>query len=192
MAMDVFYASHFGHAAQIARALADNLAQAGIAARPRDLAKDYPSEAEIVGRDPCVLIAAIRYGFHLASARRLLKRLGPLTPWKPVVLLSVSLSARKPNRRSVADNPYLSRWIRRSHAHPLLAEGVAGKLEYPRYNPFDRTMIRLIMTMTGGPTDGTSTIDYTDWGRLAALAVEIGELLGPMRDRRDDDGFGRD
>ena len=190
--MDVFYASHFGHTETIALALAGRISLTGIAARARNLARDWPSDEEILSPDACVLISSIRYGGHLAPARRLLKRLAPLTPRKPLVLLSVSLSARKKNRRSYADNPYLRKWIRNSRAHPLLAEGIAGKLEYPRYNLFDRTMIRLIMTITGGPTDGTSVIDYTDWDRLAALAVEIGDLLRPLRDRQDERAFSRD
>ena len=184
--MDVFYASHFGHTEAIALALAGRISLTGIAARARNLAHDWPSDEEIHSPEACVLISSIRYGGHLAPARRLLKRLAPLTPGKPLVLLSVSLSARKENRRSYADNPYLRKWIRNSRAHPRLAEGVAGKLEYPRYNLFDRTMIRLIMTITGGPTDGTSVIDYTDWDRLAALAVEIGELVKPLRDGGDE------
>ncbi len=46
----------------------------------------------------------------------------------------------------------------------------------PRYNLFDRTMIRLIMTMTGGPTDMATVIDYTPWERMAELATEFARL----------------
>jgi menaquinone-dependent protoporphyrinogen oxidase len=174
--MNVFYASHFGHTERIARTLANAIIRSGVAARARNLAGDDPSEAEIGGLDPCVLISPIRYGVPLARARRLLGRLAPLTPQKPLVLLCVNLTARKPGRASPTGNVYLRRWIGRTGARPRLAEAIAGKLEYPRYNLFDKTMIRLIMTMTGGPTDGTSTIDYTSWPRVAELAAEIAEL----------------
>jgi len=178
-AMDVYFASHFGHTERIALTLATLISQAGVPARARNIGLDFPSESEIRSPEPCVLISPIRYGGHLAAPRRLLKRLAPLTPQKPLALLSVSLSARKEGRRSAADNLYLRKWIARSGARPALAEAIAGKLEYPRYNPFDRTMIRLIMTITGGPSDGTSVIDYTSWPRVAELATEIGRLAKP-------------
>lgn len=177
--MDVFYASHFGHTERIARTLAEGVSRRGRPARARNLATDYPSAAEIHSTEPCVLISPIRYGAHLAAARKLLRQIAPLTPGKPLVLLSVNLSARKDGKTTLAGNPYLRKWISRSGARPLLAEAIAGKLEYPRYNVFDRTMIRLIMTVTGGPTDGTSVIDYTPWAHVAELATQIAELIEP-------------
>ena len=180
--MDIFYASHFGHTERIAQALARAIGQSGVAAQSRNLVVDYPSDAELRTLDPCVLISAIRYGGHLAEARRLARQLAPLTPLKPVVLLSVSLSARKPDKTTPSGNLYLRKWIARSGMRPRLAAAIAGKLEYPRYNVFDRTMIRLIMTITGGPTDGTSVIDYTDWTRIAELAAQIVEAIAPARE----------
>jgi len=180
--MDVFYASHFGHTERIARTLARLISQSGVPARARDLAADYPSEAEISSQDPCVLISPIRYGVHLAPARRLLRRIAPLTPHKPLFLFSVNLTARKAGKTSSVGNAYLRNWIRATGARPLLAEAIAGKLEYPRYNILDRTMIRLIMTITGGPADGKSVIDYTPWTHVAELAAQIAEAAKALSD----------
>jgi menaquinone-dependent protoporphyrinogen oxidase len=177
--MDVFYASHYGHTEQIARALARSITLSGIPARARNLADDYPSESEICSWNPCVLISPVRYGMHLFRARRLLKRLAPLTPRKPLVLLSVNLTARKEGKSSSTGNPYLRKWIGTSGARPLLAEAIAGKLEYPRYNVCDRTVIRLIMKVTGGPTDGKAVIDYTPWVHVAELATKISDAIKP-------------
>jgi len=175
--MDLFYASHFGHTQRIAQTLADAIVRSGPPVRLRNLAEEEPGEAELRSLDPCVLISPIRYGVPLAKARRLLKRIAPLTPQKPLVLICVNLTARKPGRDSATGNVYLRRWIERSGAKPRLAEAIAGKLEYPRYNVFDRTMIRLIMTMTGGPTDGATVIDYTSWPRVAELGAEIAAAI---------------
>jgi menaquinone-dependent protoporphyrinogen oxidase len=49
----------------------------------------------------------------------------------------------------------------------------AGKLDYPRYRWFDRQMIRLIMALTGGPTDPTTVVDYTDWAAVDGFAGEL-------------------
>ncbi len=171
--MDVFYASHFGHTERIAQRLVSLIDAAGVPARACDLARDYPDEKRIRAPDPCVLIAAIRYGAHMPRARRLLKQIAPLTPAKPLILLSVNLTARKEGKASAEGNVYLRKWLSRSSAQPLIAEAIAGNLDYPRYNFFDRTMIRLIMRISGGPTDGTSVIDYTPWDRLPALAARI-------------------
>ena len=177
--MDVFYASHFGHTELIARRLANLISAAGVPARACNLARDYPGAERIRSPDPCVLISPIRYGMHLPRASRLLRQIAPLTPGKPLVLLSVNLTARKAGKASAEGNVYLRKWIARSAARPLIAEAIAGKLEYPRYNLFDRTMIRLIMSITGGPTDGTSVIDYTRWDLLPELATRICAAIAP-------------
>jgi menaquinone-dependent protoporphyrinogen oxidase len=182
--MDVFYGSHFGHTEQIAQALARIISQSGIPARARNLATDYPSEAEINSSDPCVLISPIRYGAHLAAPRRLLKRIAPLTPRKPLFLFSVNLTARKQGKTSRVGNVYLRKWIRATGARPSLAEAIAGKLDYPRYNLLDRMMIRFIMTVTGGPADGKLVVDYTPWPHVAELANEIGEAAKAWRENR--------
>ncbi len=179
--MDVFYASHFGHTERIARRLASLIGAAGMAARACDLARDYPDAERIRAPDPCVLIAAIRYGVHMPRARRLLKAIAPLTPEKPLILLSVNLTARKEGKSDAEGNVYLRKWIARSGARPLLAEAIAGNLDYPRYNLFDRNAIRLIMSISGGPTDGTSVVDYTPWDRLPALAERIVAAVAPTR-----------
>ncbi|GAB7205818.1 hypothetical protein OS21_23100 [Dickeya oryzae] len=52
----------------------------------------------------------------------------------------------------------------------------AGALRYPRYRWFDRVMIQLIMRMTGGETDSTKEIEYTDWEQVARFAQSFGQL----------------
>lgn len=176
-ALDLFYASHFGHTERIARALAEHLAAAGVEVRLENLAGARPpSPARLHGRAPVVLISAVRYGNHLAPARRLLLALVRHAPQRPLALLSVNLTARKPNKRGGESSPYLRKWIRRSGARPALAEAIPGKLDYPRYNFFDRSAIRFIMALTGGPADGHSVHDYTPWPELAALATRIAAL----------------
>ena len=42
-------------------------------------------------------------------------------------------------------------------------------------------MIRLIMTLTRGPTDPATTIEYTAWDVVDDAALKIGELLRSLR-----------
>ena len=60
----------------------------------------------------------------------------------------------------------------------LLAAGAvfAGALRYPRYRWYDRFMIRLIMKMTGGETDVSKEVVYTDWQQVGRFAREIAQM----------------
>ena len=49
----------------------------------------------------------------------------------------------------------------------------AGALLYPRYKWIDRVMIQLIMKITGGETDATKEIEYTNWGKVKAFAESL-------------------
>jgi menaquinone-dependent protoporphyrinogen oxidase len=96
------------------------------------------------------------------------------------VLISVNLTARKEGRQSATDNPYLRKSIERDHLAPVAAVAIAGRLDYPKYRWFDRHMIRLITAMTGGPTDGGSTIEYTKWAEVDNVAAEITTIAGEI------------
>ena len=52
----------------------------------------------------------------------------------------------------------------------------AGALRYPRYSWYDRVMIRLIMKMTGGETDTSKEVVYTDWKQVANFAREVAQM----------------
>ncbi len=52
----------------------------------------------------------------------------------------------------------------------------AGKIVYPALGPVDRTMIRFIMWITGGPTDPTGTYEFTDWDKVE----EFGRMVAGL------------
>jgi menaquinone-dependent protoporphyrinogen oxidase len=54
----------------------------------------------------------------------------------------------------------------------------AGALRYPRYRWFDKVMIRFIMRMTGGETDTSKEVEYTDWNEVGQFAQEIARIAG--------------
>ena len=139
---------------------------------PQDLAEG----GALTDRDLIVVLAAVRYGRHLPAAERFLASFGALASPPPLVFLSVNLTARKPEKRSATGSPYLRKALRRHRLKPVLAQAIAGRLDYPRYTPFDRFMIRLIMTMTNGPTDPSTTVEYTDWSEVDQLADAILKL----------------
>jgi menaquinone-dependent protoporphyrinogen oxidase len=52
----------------------------------------------------------------------------------------------------------------------------AGKLDYPKYGFWDRTIIRFIMWMTRGPTDSTTVVEFTDWREVDAFGLAISRM----------------
>ncbi len=173
--IDIFYASHDGQTRRIVDALARHLTGTGAAVGVHDLADGEPPVVP-GGAGITVLAAPIRYGRPLPIADRFLRRIAPLIDRRRFALVLVSLSARKPNRDTPAGNPPLRRWMARRGVEPAIARAVAGRLAYPDYTWYDRAMIRLIMTISKGPTDPTATVEYTDWRAVETLATEIAAL----------------
>ena len=174
--MLLLYATRDGQARRIATHIAGRLHERGVAATPRDLADGVPAAAELSAAPLVIAVAAVRYGRHLPQAEQFLSAFAGLADKPPLVLLSVNLTARKPGKDSAEGNVYLRKSIARHRLQPALAAAIAGRLDYPRYGWFDRQMIRLIMKMTGGPTDPGAQVEYTDWAQVDGLADRIAGL----------------
>jgi len=171
----VAYASHDGHTAAIAHRLAARSAAKG--ARAHDLESRTDAATVVSGCNLAVLVAAVRYGRHLAAADRFLAGYRHVDSPPPLAVASVNLTARKPAKSTPDRNPYLRKLIDRHRLQPVATAVFAGKLDYPRYRWVDRQMMRMIMAFSGGPTDGISVVDYTDWRAVDAFARELEIVL---------------
>ncbi len=174
--MHIFYATRDGQSRRIAVRIADRLGAQRIAAAPYDLAGALPTLSGLGQQRLIVLVASVRYGRHLPEAERFLTLYGQLPAPIPLVVFSVNLTARKPGKQSAGDNGYLRKLIARHHLQPALAAAIAGRLDYPRYRWRDRQIIRLIMLLTGGPTDPSACIEYTSWEAVDDLAARIADV----------------
>ena len=125
-----------------------------------------------------VVVAAVRYGRHLPEAERFFATYRALPAPAPLVFVSVNLTARKPGKDTEAGNRYLRKSIARHRLTPALAAAVAGRLDYPHYGWLDRQVIRLIMKLTGGPTDPQSCVEFTAWKAVDEIASRIADLHG--------------
>jgi menaquinone-dependent protoporphyrinogen oxidase len=123
-----------------------------------------------------VIGASIRYGKHRPQVAQFIQRHQALLQGKPSAFFSVNIVARKPEKSQPDTNPYLIRFLRQITWTPKLAAVFAGKLDYPRYQFFDRLMIRLIMLITHGPTDPKAVVEFTDWEAVETFARKLGQM----------------
>ena len=172
----VCYATRDGQSRRIAERIAAQLVEGGPSVIPYDLSVAPPPPAELERCRLVVLVMAVRYGRHLPVADRFFATHRALLARARLVLISVSLTARKPGKDSVEGNRYLQKSIARHGLKPDLAAAVAGRLDYQRYGWLDRQIIRLIMKMTGGPTDPQSSVEFTQWAVVDKLASRIADL----------------
>lgn len=131
---------------------------------------DPAAAPDLAGFDRILIGASIRYGHHHPAVYAFIRRHAAQLATRQNAFFSVSLVARKAERRSPDTNPYLRRFLREIPWRPTLVTVFAGKLDYPRYGFWDRQIIRLIMRLTGGPTDPRAVVDYTDWAEVEAFA----------------------
>jgi menaquinone-dependent protoporphyrinogen oxidase len=168
------YATRDGQARRIAERIA---ARMGNGSAARCLRTDPPTTEELSRAPLIVVVAAVRYGKHLPEADRLLAAYSKLSGAPPLALASLNLTARKPGKTSAEGNAYLRKLIARYRLRPALAMAFAGRLDYARYRRSDRQLIRLIMWLTGGPTDLNTCVEYTDWRAVDEFSDQIAGLM---------------
>ena len=123
--------------------------------------------------DKVVIGASIRYGHHRPAVKAFIDRHQAALEARPNAFFSVNAVGRKPHKRQADTNPYVRKFLAQIRWRPQQVEVFGGKIEYPRYGFFDRNMIRLIMWITGGPTDPRSVTDFTDWTQVEAFAHQL-------------------
>lgn len=170
----ILYSTVDGHTLEICRRLrqvAEGLGhQVSLASLAGDTAPD-PSRF-----DKVIIGASIRYGKHRRHVVDFVRRNLDALQTRPSAFFSVNVVARKPGKNCPATNPYLGRFLARSAWRPTVVAVFAGMINYPRYGLFDRAIIRLIMWMTGGPTDPDAVVDFTDWQQVEAFGRRIAEM----------------
>nr|WP_283106569.1 menaquinone-dependent protoporphyrinogen IX dehydrogenase [Shewanella submarina] len=167
----ILYSTVDGHTKRICNRMADALRQAGEEVEVSCL--DTISEAELAASDKILVGASIRYGKHRPALFEFGKRYQTLLEGKTNAFFTVNVVARKPLKNTPDTNPYMQKFLTLSAWQPQQLGVFAGKIDYPKYRLFDRTMIRFIMWMTKGPTDITGTFEFTDWDRVDAFAAEF-------------------
>jgi len=170
------YHSTYGYTRKICETLQAELVGKG---QSVDVAPLVAGGADPARYDVIVIGASIRNGKHNPAVSEFIRANQALLESKPSGFFSVNLVARKPDKNTPETNPYLKKFLSRTPWKPRLVGVFAGNLDYPRYGPFDRNVIRLIMWMTGGPTDPQARVEFTDWDEVRRYAAKIAALTAP-------------
>lgn len=170
----MLFSTRDGQTREIAAYLCSQLRELGVDTAMIDLNRTDIIEWQLY--DSVIIGASIRYGHFHPALDRFVKKHAAALRAVPSAFFSVNLVARKPEKRSPQTNSYTRKFLLRSPWQPDTCAVFAGALRYPRYGWFDRFMIRLIMKMTGGETDTSKEVVYTDWEQVAGFAKEIAQL----------------
>jgi menaquinone-dependent protoporphyrinogen oxidase len=169
----LLYSTVYGQSRRICERIASRLEAAGGHATVAALTDTTVDPATF---DRIVIGASIKHGKHQPTVLEFIRRHRALLEAKPSALFSVSLIARKPKRNTPETNPYLKALVAQSPWKPKLLAVFAGELDYSRYGPFDKQMMRLVMWVNRGPTDPTTRIEFTDWAAVDHFAGQVAAL----------------
>ena len=167
----IVYSSTDGHTINICKHIYKNLETAHDP-ELKDLKKIQQSDLE--NAEIIIIGASIRYGDHSKELYNFVRNHKKIIESKENAFFSVNAVARKPEKNQPETNPYIKKFLKRTSWNPNKMAVFAGKIDYPKYNFFDKHMIRLIMWITKGPTNLTKTYEFTDWSKVDEFIEKIG------------------
>jgi len=168
----ILHSSIDGHTKRIAQRIGAVLASEGHVATLRSA--DAPAAGcEMERCDGVVIGAAIRYGHYAPCLEPLVRDHREAIEARPNAFFSVCLTAGGPGARPKAARRYVDELMGKTGWRPGVSAIFAGALQYRHYNLFTRSVIRLIMTITGGDTDTSRNYEYTDWQAVDRFAEDF-------------------
>ncbi|CNL26371.1 menaquinone-dependent protoporphyrinogen IX dehydrogenase [Yersinia aldovae] len=169
----ILYSSRDGQTQAIASYIAKQLS-AVATCKIQDLSQ--VGQIDLSQYQQVMIGASVRYGhFNSVLSKFVNKHVEQLNQM-PSAFFAVNLTARKPEKRSPQTNAYVRKFLLSTPWQPTLCTVFAGALRYPRYRWIDRVMIQLIMRMTGGETDTSKEVEYTDWQQVSGFAQDFSAL----------------
>jgi menaquinone-dependent protoporphyrinogen oxidase len=174
----MLYHGVYGQSRKISEFIKVELTAGGHTAVVRPLVDGAADGADF---DAIVIGASIRHGKHNPLVMDFVRARLALLESRPSVFFSVSLVARKPHKNTPETNPYVRAFLAKSPWKPKLVGVFGGVLDYQRYGPFDRHVIRLIMKINGGPTDLRTSTEFTNWDEVRRFAGRISDFAAPRR-----------
>ena len=169
----LLYSTNYGLSKKICERIQEGLRDKG---QQADVLPLVGSGVDPARFDAIVIGASIKHGKHHPSVLEFIRRHKALLDAKPAALFSVNLVARKPAKNTPQTNPYLRRLLAKSPWKPKLLGVFAGELDYSRYGPVDKHMMRFVMWINKGPTDFATKVQFTNWAEVDRFAGQVAVL----------------
>ena len=169
----ILYSSIDGHTKRICSFISNKLKQNHII-EMNEINNDQKVKFYIY--DFIIIGASIRYGTYRKSFLKFINENHIELQNSKSAFFSVNIVARKKEKNSINTNPYIKKFYRLSKWKPNIVEVFAGKLDYPKYNFFNKNIIKFIMWMTNGPTQTDIVVEFTNWNDVKKFANKINYL----------------
>lgn len=168
----ILYSSTDGHTKKISMFIHDIIYK-GNNVQIYNINNFVQSENDLSKYDFVLIGASIRYGTYRKNFLKFLNRNYKELNKIKSAFFSVNIVARKKDKNSVNNNPYIKKFYKLSKWQPSMIDVFAGKLNYPNYNFLNKNIIRFIMYITKGPTETNEIIEFTNWKKVRNFANKI-------------------
>ena len=166
----IIYSSTDGHTKAIAEYIFNNLKND---INYKILSLQEANDFNLNNFNNIVIGASIRYGrYHNDFYQFINNNVQVLNSIKSS-FFSVNAVARKANRDNIHSNPYILKLFQKTIWSPNIIAVFAGKIDYQKYNFFDKHIIRFIMWLTKGPTDLSKSHEFTNWKVVDTFIIAL-------------------
>ena len=169
----ILYSSIDGHTKKICSFISNKLKQNHII-EMNEINNDEKVKFYIY--DFIIIGASIRYGTYRKSFLKFINENHLELQNSKTAFFSVNIVARKKEKSSINTNPYIKKFFKLSKWKPNIVRVFAGKLDYPKYNFFNKYVIKFIMWITDGPTKTDVVVEFTNWNDVEKFVNEIHQL----------------
>ena len=166
----IIYSSTDGHTKTICKRIINFLKDGNIA---RLVSLNEAKNLDLSGFYKIIIGASIRYGKHSEDLYKFIELNKNILDEKESIFFSVNVVARKPEKNTPYNNPYIKKFLKISKWKPNKIGVFAGRVDYPSYRLFDKYIIKFIMFITNGPTDTSKSYEFTDWLKVEEFAKEL-------------------
>ena len=156
----IIYSSTDGHTKYIAEYIFNNLKNN---TNYKIVSLQEANDFDLNEIDNIVIGASIRYGRYQDELYQFINNNVQIINNIESSFFSVNAVARKANRNTIHSNPYILKFFKKTIWTPSIIAVFAGKIDYQKYNFFDKHIIRFIMWLTKGPTDLSKSHEFTNW-----------------------------
>ena len=129
-----------------------------------------------------VVLAPVFVGKHMSTVRRFVMHHHKALNRRASAFFSVCGAAEStiPTERASAQQ-IASDFVASTPWRPQVVTAVGGAMDYPRYNPFLRFVLKFIAKRNGGPTDTSRRHELTNWKTVERITLELLTSLEPTR-----------